>query len=318
LGGRQRRIAEQPVTLIIPQFGFFDLTYTDEEGRFRFDNFEFPEGTEIFIQGRRHTEIQIDRPVFPSVDNLFIPMQANVPVFGTEQVEDFLRYLSDDGIWSEVLDEFVITERRREEPNRSIFSSPVNRRVEREELEAFGTMNLLMAMQFVIPGARSCHITPFLHIHHRGEVVSPRIWVDDIQLDSLIDLTDIPFHTIESIEIVDNASLLGLGSAVALLITTGEDHRPASYYSSHIAIITPLGYQVRREFFAPAYTFPEQRANERPDLRTTIFWNPNVTTREDGSAAIQFYTSDNTGNYVVIIEGITDEGGIVHAVSRFR
>ena len=79
-----------------------------------------------------------------------------------------------------------------------------------------------------------------------------------------------------------------------------------------------LGYQVTREFFALVYTFPEQRASERPDLRTTIFWNPSVTTGEDGKANIHFYTSDHVENYVVVIEGITDEGGVVRSVSRIR
>jgi hypothetical protein len=83
-------------------------------------------------------------------------------------------------------------------------------------------------------------------------------------------------------------------------------------------VISPLGYQITQEFFAPTYTTPEQRANERTDLRATIFWNPNVTTGKDGSVEIYFYTSDNVGDYVMIIEGITDEGKIVHSISRLR
>lgn len=45
-----------------------------------------------------------------------------------------------------------------------------------------------------------------------------------------------------------------------------------------------------------------------PDLRTELYWNPDLTIRKDGSANFSFFTSDVPGDYIIRIEGITPEG----------
>jgi hypothetical protein len=321
LEGGQRRIANRSVTLLIPKFVFFDTITTDSEGRFRFEDFEFPDGTDFYIQGNRDTEIYIDEEAFPAVNNFFIPTETNnVLVFDNEQKEEFRKFIPNDGIWSEVLDEFVVTaERLKIDPRRPVFSSPFNRVIEREELERWNAPTLLQLLQLVVPGVGVFYPpgggSPILTIRRRGLVSEPLILVNNAYLPHNL-LHTIPVHIVESIEIEDDPSILPLNVNSALYITTGFP--PPSEIYSHITVITPLGYQVTKEFFSPAYTTPEQRANERPDLRTTLFWNPNVTTGENGEVDIHFYTSDYVGNYVVIIEGVTDDGGIVRSVSRLR
>jgi hypothetical protein len=46
------------------------------------------------------------------------------------------------------------------------------------------------------------------------------------------------------------------------------------------------------------------------DLRSTIYWAPNVVTDEAGRASLSFYSADKPGTYNVIIEG-TDLNGNV-------
>ncbi len=45
-----------------------------------------------------------------------------------------------------------------------------------------------------------------------------------------------------------------------------------------------------------------------PDTRNLLYWSPSVSTDKDGKGQIQFYTSDITGKYRVVIQGITKEG----------
>ena len=45
-----------------------------------------------------------------------------------------------------------------------------------------------------------------------------------------------------------------------------------------------------------------------PDVRNTLYWNPDLYTREDGSISFEFYTADETGDYTVFVEGISPEG----------
>ncbi|MDR2472667.1 MAG: hypothetical protein LBD53_03745, partial [Tannerella sp.] len=48
-------------------------------------------------------------------------------------------------------------------------------------------------------------------------------------------------------------------------------------------------------------------ANKKSDLRTTIYWNPDVKITE-GRAAFKFYTADVNSRYRIIIEGVTNTG----------
>lgn len=76
----------------------------------------------------------------------------------------------------------------------------------------------------------------------------------------------------------------------------------------------PLGYQQPVEFYSPKYDTVIRKNNEIPDLRTTLYWSPRLVTDEQGNVAFSFYTSDQPGNYFLNIEGIAENGELVHVV----
>jgi hypothetical protein len=45
-----------------------------------------------------------------------------------------------------------------------------------------------------------------------------------------------------------------------------------------------------------------------PDYRNTLYWNPSVKPDKDGKAIIEFWSSDNKSDYIINIQGITEEG----------
>lgn len=45
-----------------------------------------------------------------------------------------------------------------------------------------------------------------------------------------------------------------------------------------------------------------------PDLRSSLYWNPNIEIGQDGSADFSFYTADDLGSYVIQIMGTTRTG----------
>jgi hypothetical protein len=47
-------------------------------------------------------------------------------------------------------------------------------------------------------------------------------------------------------------------------------------------------------------------------MRTTIYWNGNVTTDSKTPAIISFYTADLSTTYTVTIEGIAENGEAIH------
>ena len=60
------------------------------------------------------------------------------------------------------------------------------------------------------------------------------------------------------------------------------------------------------KFISPNYSTKSD--NSVPDLRATIYWNPNIITNRKGRAKIAFYNSDRARNLQICIEGITKDG----------
>ena len=62
------------------------------------------------------------------------------------------------------------------------------------------------------------------------------------------------------------------------------------------------------EFYSPAYDSDSSRLSRIPDFRNTLYWNPDVTVSEGKTAEIEFYTSDEAAEYLIVAEGFTSDG----------
>jgi hypothetical protein len=72
---------------------------------------------------------------------------------------------------------------------------------------------------------------------------------------------------------------------------------------------------LEREFYAPVYETAQQSDSRMPDFRTTLLWKPQVHFGKEEKTAVDFYTSDQKGRYVVVVEGIDSQGNT--AVARY-
>jgi hypothetical protein len=70
------------------------------------------------------------------------------------------------------------------------------------------------------------------------------------------------------------------------------------------------GYDVPHQFKIPS------PISKLPDYRSTIYWNPTVSTDEQGKATFRFTTSDAEGKYLITVEGITKEGDAFRSVKE--
>ncbi len=55
------------------------------------------------------------------------------------------------------------------------------------------------------------------------------------------------------------------------------------------------------DFLLPDY---DKEPSAEPELRSTIYWNPNINTDKSGKVSFEFYTSDIKGDFTVIVQGI--------------
>lgn len=77
------------------------------------------------------------------------------------------------------------------------------------------------------------------------------------------------------------------------------------------------GYYGKREFYNPVYD-DETISDLLPDPRNTLFWDPAVTTDENGEATISFFTSDINTSFIGNIEGVGVGGLLGRRTFEFR
>ncbi|AII51706.1 MG2 domain-containing protein [Hymenobacter sp. APR13] len=68
------------------------------------------------------------------------------------------------------------------------------------------------------------------------------------------------------------------------------------------------GLQAQREFYAPRYETAEARQSRLPDLRNLLYWNPAITTTGPTASTVDFYTGDQPGRYLVVVQGLASTG----------
>ena len=73
------------------------------------------------------------------------------------------------------------------------------------------------------------------------------------------------------------------------------------------------GFSRPVEFYGPQY--PDGPILGEPDLRRTIYWNPNVITDSEGRARVEFYNNSFTEKYTISGAGLTP-GGIPYTLKQ--
>ncbi len=101
----------------------------------------------------------------------------------------------------------------------------------------------------------------------------------------------------------------------AIIITTKRGFVRSSNEPS-ITNISPKGYNKIKEFYSPNYDVNNDKT--MPDLRTTIYWNPNVKTGTDGKASMRYFNADAPGRYRVTVEGISAAGQLGRKVFYYN
>lgn len=99
----------------------------------------------------------------------------------------------------------------------------------------------------------------------------------------------------------------------AIVVTTKNGFIQKNKMNSNMQTITTLGYQQTVEFYSPAYDTEAKKESVKPDLRSTIYWNPSVQVDESGTVQVSFYTADSAADYGVVIEGVCTSGNLIYS-----
>lgn len=78
------------------------------------------------------------------------------------------------------------------------------------------------------------------------------------------------------------------------------------------------GLQMQREFFSPVYEIQDQYESRIPDFRNVLYWNPEIIINSKENKSVNFYTSDLPGRYVLVLQGISENGVPVNKTLYFQ
>ncbi|RZL07333.1 MAG: carboxypeptidase regulatory-like domain-containing protein [Pedobacter sp.] len=122
---------------------------------------------------------------------------------------------------------------------------------------------------------------------------------------------------IEGIEVLSskyNTSVYGGGIIVHLTLKRGKD-RPID--PMPFKRISSRGYTIVKEFYAPDYDNPNINKN-MADLRSTVFWKPNIITDANGKGSSGYFNAATPGTYRVTVEGMDQFGNIGRKVFTYK
>jgi hypothetical protein len=321
--------------------GYYDETVTDKDGRFIFKGLEFQDSMKFVIQafnkiGGDRVELLVNVDSFPTVTGL--PPDFSSKITSSEndkQLADYIakadkKNLIENGIKVIDLPEVFVTARATEPKDYSYsfymprLSSNVMSSRQFENYNPTRVSEILMHF----PGVRIIEdesgrmkaIIDRMSLRMTGPAYNfAALIIDDMQIYDYDLDNEIDPSNIEKIGLLKGSQAMllgGDGSGGAIVITTKKGNFTNNNSPKfNIKILYPLGYQKPAEFYAPRYDTQEQRSRWDPDMRTTIYWNPNVQIKS-GEATFDFYTADASTTYTMVIEGVTSDGSIIHDVKK--
>ncbi|MFD1769342.1 TonB-dependent receptor plug domain-containing protein [Sphingobacterium suaedae] len=329
--GRKAPAPNAKMTLISSK-NFMDYidTVATEDGYFEFDNLFFPDSVKFLItakdeKGKNNIDI-----IVPKIENP--PLEANknepgerndINAASLDDIQNSKQYfagLEAQGLMEKsiAIQEVVVTAkspRKKASENSANLNGPGNadQVISAEDLETCPSLD--MCLNGRLMGVMFRNGIPYTT---RGggemQVVLDGMYIEGDQL-SMINPMDI--QSVEVLRNVNYTAIYGSYGGNGLIIITSKTGKDAmrSYTPKGIVTVQPKGFHLNKTFYKPIYEAGSETQLQR-DLRTTIHWEPNIVTDENGKAHFDFYTSDESGTYLINIEGLDFNGRLTQQTLR--
>lgn len=205
-------------------------------------------------------------------------------------------------------------ERNKEMNERTLYGTPSDRVVIDDVYgsESLSVFDLLVGISGVYVSGNSVSI--------RGGG-SPAFYLDGMEIDSTF-VSSLSGNYIDFIDVLKgvdaNTFMNSSNGVIAMYSKTG-----ANVYGSNIkrkpGIIdfVAKGFYTSKEFYAPDYLHIDETQLKMTDVRTTLYWEPDIRISDSKKAEISFFTCDSKGEYIIEVEGISDTGIPIFGSSTF-
>jgi hypothetical protein len=145
----------------------------------------------------------------------------------------------------------------------------------------------------------------------------PLILLDFVPVFNAENLLSLSPELISRIEVINSTYVRGnmcFGGIISVFSKKGDmagiDLPENSYFFDFKT------FEPQDEISFPDYS--NSPANKRiPDFRNTIYWNPDLQAKPGETVSCEFFTSDNSGEYIILVRGITEQGSILEGHCSF-
>jgi hypothetical protein len=151
--------------------------------------------------------------------------------------------------------------------------------------------------------------------------IKPLLIIDGVKHDlSYFDI--LPISLIERIDILKSIGktavfgLEGANGVISVITRSGNRTATKSESAKHTVNTKFSGYDSPRIFYSPRHDPANQSYN--PDLRTTLFWKPDISLQTGKELLLNYYNADNSSTIRIIIEGITSKGVPISSTTEYE
>jgi hypothetical protein len=143
-----------------------------------------------------------------------------------------------------------------------------------------------------------------LHFQNQALVL-----VDGVPYDEVDQILNIGITELDRIEVINLRYLLDGHMFEGIIHIVTMKGKMAGLEFDHTVFRQAFaGYLEESGFSSPEYGNDSLRNSPLPDFRNTLYWNPGLHAGENGRTAFEFYTSDDSGEYTLYLEGISGDG----------
>ncbi len=153
--------------------------------------------------------------------------------------------------------------------------------------------------------------------HSDLSVYKPLILLDHVPVIDAEIILPLSPEKIDHIDIINTTYIRGyLHFGGIISITSCEGDMAGIDIPRNSRLFNFKAFEPQQEIGFPEYS--TNINNKRsPDFRNCLFWIPNIEMDRGEKNSFDFYTSDNQGEYVVVVHGITAEGVILEGQCNF-
>ena len=287
---------------------------TDTEGKFSVSGIQLGDTTDISYQATDLKGKLLEKVLFDAEEFPLIKPSNLKPNFTVKDLQSTVLIEKDIDLPKDAiqLEEVSITTKRSEKQfvSKPIYGNPDFTVYAKDLGPALIGMNPIVALQGRVPGLQIVvAVEGLIKVRMRGGQNSiegssdPLYLLDGFPVEDVNSLMNVSMDNIDRIEVLKTARAMfgsrGANGVIAIYTKSSVSkptERNNAGLKSSAKQLTVIGYHESKSFFSPNYSTSQAKESTKLDIRTTIFWQPNLS-----SNTFSFYAADNASVYRILV-----------------